>query len=279
MGNKGFIPEIWSGSVLLSLKRALILANLFNNNYEGEVKFGNVLKINSPGEININDYSGSITDQDVEPSQQELKIDKQLYFSFLVDEIEAAQANVSLMNIYTQDAGYRLAKKVDTWLAEQFAAQAKILVTNSGSAYSVTSSNILSVISIAAQKLDEADVPDVGRYLVLCPWAWQKAGLAKITLDTNNSDTLANGFKGKLLGFDIYTSNSLVIGTPATNTNCKMIFGYNESATKAMQINKVETLPHASKFKSIVRGLNVLGCKVVRPEASGYIYATYAAES
>jgi hypothetical protein len=278
MSFNSFIPEIWSGKILLALKDILVAANLCNTDYEGEVTSGSVVKINSVGAVNVNTYSGTITNQVLTDAQKELKIDQKKYFSLTIDDVDNLQSTPKLLGTFGNEGAFALMKVLDTYILATAAAGAGIVVDNSGSAYSIKSTNIIELLGLVGQKMDENSVPTTGRYAILPPWMFAKLSIAKIALDTNNSDTFTNGFKGRCLGFDCYSSNNIVIGTPSTNALCKPIFGYSGSITLAQQLEKIEALRNPDAFGDIVRGLHVYGAKVGRPEATAYLYASYSAE-
>jgi hypothetical protein len=280
MGLDGFIPEIWSGTLFTRLEKAHVFGRIANRNYEGDIRGeGDVVKINMIGDINVSTYSKNnttLTVQTLDEAQRELKIDQVKYFDFVVDDVDQAQTRPKVMQAAMQRAAYKLRDTSDVFIAAKW-ADAGIIINNAGAAYSITSVNITEYMSLIAQKMSEVDVPAEGRWLAAPPWWFSKLSLAKIALDTNNSDTLANGFRGRYLGFDLYESNNVVIGTPATNALCRIMAGDADSITFAEQITKVEAYRSHTRFADEVRGLYIYGAKVARPESLAMFYATYAA--
>jgi hypothetical protein len=282
MGTQAFIPEIWSGELLTRLQKAHVFASVCNRNYEGDISgLGNVVKINQIGMVNVNTYtydSTTLTRQGIDDAQKELKINQAKYFDVLVDDVSVAQQKPKLMQGIMGEAAYRLRDEADKYISGLY-TDAGVKVNNSGSAYSVTSVNIVELLSLVNQKLSENAVPAEGRWLVAPPWFFAKLTLAKIALDTNNTMTLENGFRGRLLGFNMYESNNVTIGTPASNALCRILAGYNGTITFAEQLVKMEALRSYNTFGEEVRGLYVYGAKVVRPESLCELYASYAAEA
>lgn len=279
MALDGFIPEIWSGQLLTRLQKAHVFGSVANRNYEGEITGeGDIVKINMIGDINVSSYvknNTSLTVQTLDEAQKELKIDQVKYFAFKVDDVEKAQMRPKVMEAAMQQAAYKLRDNSDAYVAAKW-ADAGIIITSSGSAYSITSVNITEYMSVIAQKMDESNVPAEGRWMVAPPWWFAKLSLAKIALDTNNSDTLANGFRGRYLGFNLYQSNNVVIGTPSTNANCRIMAGDADSITFAEQVLKIEAYRPEASFSDAVKGLYVYGAKVARPESLAMFYASYA---
>lgn len=282
MSLDGFIPEIWSGTLLERLQKAHVFASVFNRDYEGDIReAGDIVKINQIGTISVASYtsdSTSITPQTIDDAQKELKVNQQKYFAFKVDDVTAAQIKPKIMQAAMAEAAYRLRDNADTYVGGLY-TESNCKVNSSGSAYSVTSVNIIEILSLAGQKLSENYCPLEGRWMVAPPWFFAKLTLAKVALDTNNTETLSGGFRGRIMGFDMYESNNVTIGTPASNANCRILAGYRGTGTFAEQLLKVEAYRPEANFSDAVKGLYVYGAKVVRPETLCEVYASYAAEA
>jgi len=285
-----FIPEVWAGTVLSRLNDALVFGQVVNRDYEGDIRgFGDVVKINEIGPITVNTYNATstsaLTVQSLSDAQKLLQINQSKYFAFWIDDIDAAQTKPKLMSEAMREASWSLANNIDEYIAALYAEAGLVAAgSRSGSTITgqdITSTNILKYLSIAAQKLDENNVPQMGRWMVVPPWMGHKMILANIVQDTNNSQVLSNGLLGRgMYGFDIYVSNNITNGTPAADDACVM-FGYRGSISLAVQVTRVETARPAldGGFKTLVKGLVVYGAKVVRPNALGVMYADYTAEA
>lgn len=285
-----FIPEIWSGTILSRMNDALVFRSVVNTDYEGDITgFGDVVKINEIGPITVNSYNATstsaLTVQSISDAQKLLQINQAKYFAFWIDDIDAAQTKPKIMSEAMKEASFAMANNIDEYIAGLYTEAALVAGgSRSGSTITgvdVTATNVLKYISIAAQKLDENNAPQQGRWMVVPPWFAHKLVLARIVQDTSNSGTLASGSLGTgLYGFDFYVSNNITNGTPAADDACVM-FGYRGAISLAVQVTKVETARPAldGGFKTLVKGLVVYGAKVVRPATLGVLYADYTAEA
>jgi hypothetical protein len=70
--------------------------------------------------------------------------------------------------------------------------------------------------------------------------------------------------------FTLYVSNLLA---SSADSATEIVFGHKSAIAFASQITKVENLPNPNDFGQLIRGLNVYGFKVVKPEALGWIHA------
>ena len=122
--------------------------------------------------------------------------------------------------------------------------------------------------------LDEQDVPENGRYLILPPTLIgliKQSDLKDASLAGDGTSILRNGRVGMIDRFTIYLSNLLSTftgggGEAATN----VIFGQRHALTFASQLIKNENLRAERTFGELFRGLQVYGFKVIKPEALGH---------
>jgi len=281
MSLQNFIPTIWAGEILNTFQTSHVLAALCNRDYEGLITGqGDTVKINSIGDITVSSYvknSTTLSVQELQTAQTTLLIDQAKYFAFSVDDVDAAQANVSVMQKAMQKAAYKLSETVDQAIGGLYGSAAHT-VTDA----TFDSALAFNTIATARQYLDEEGVPKAGRWLVLPPWAITKLLLAKI-LNTEGSvnaeGELGNGYVGRLMGFNVYESNNLTQSGTAPDYTTYGLAGVNEAISYAEQIVKVEAYRPESNFSDAVKGLHVYGYKVVQPKGLVSLALTYSAET
>jgi len=283
MSLEAFIPQIWSGEILSQLRKAHVFGFVANRNFQGDISaFGDTVKINMIGNITVSDYtknSTSMTPQILDDASKFLRIDKAKYFNFRVDKVDQAQAKPSVMAEAMARAAYGLRDESDTDIAALYTdAQIVSGLGTAALAIAITSVNVTEYVSLVASKLDEANVPQESRWMVIAPWFRHKLELADITLNTDNTSTITNGFFRNFLGFNLFVSNNVSIGTPATNTHTRIMAGYNGTITLAEQLLEVEAFKPEASFGDAVKGLYVYGIKTVRPETLACLDCTYTAE-
>ena len=272
MSIASFIPEVWSARLLEHLRKNLVVANLFNRNYEGEIsQMGDTVHINQLAEITIKDYTANV---DIENPDQlsttsiPLVIDQGDYYNFYLNDVDRAQARGDLMDNAMRSSAYGLADKLDMYLAGLLATgtlttglgtDANPLYVNAQTAYEL-------VVKMKVA-LDKANVPTQGRYLLMPP---EFEGY--MLLDQrfaggagNNAEArLINGMVGRAAGFDIYISNNV------KNTDgslFKVCASTVDQATYANQLVRTEAYRREKGFDDGVKGLHVYGAKILRPEA------------
>lgn len=268
-----FIPEIWSKKLQTRFYASTVLSEVTNNDYEGEIRnAGDKVNIRIPPAISVTDYdpmNPSITYETLGENYLELVVDKAKTYAFKVDDVLAAQSDIALVNEATQDAAEKMKIAVDTEVLASMATSAtsSIDVTDIGSYTDVTKDNIIELILAAGQKLDELNVPETGRFMILTPkaiTALKSSDLKDASLAGDSTSILRNGRVGQVDRFTVYSSNLL----PSNGAGEKIaIAGTKAFMSFASQFVKTETIRMESQFGDGVRGLQVYGFKAVHPDA------------
>ena len=291
-----FIPEIWSGKLQVKFYKSTVLAEITNNDWEGEIKNqGDTVHIRSIPTITISNYTKGMNLSNQVPTSTpiELTIDKGKYFSVIVDDVDEVQADVRLMDIFTNDAGEQMKISIDNDVLNNVAADAaaankgatagaisaNINLGTTGAPVSVSKTNVLDTIINVGQVLDEQNVPEDGRWMVVTPWfaaLLKSSDLRQAYLTGDDVSPLRNGKLGMIDRFTLYVSNNVNQVTDGSNKCYHFLAGTRDAISFASQITNVESLRSTTTFGNIVRGLNVYGYKVVKPEALVDLYATRA---
>lgn len=291
-----FIPEIWSGKLQVKFYKSTVLGEITNNDWEGEIKNqGDTVHIRSIPTITISSYTKgqNLSNQVPTSTPIELTIDYGKYFSVIVDDVDAVQADVKLMDIFTNDAGEQMKIAIDNDVLNNVAADAAadnqgatagaisgdIDLGTTGASIALDKNNILDNILKCGQVLDEQNVPEDGRWMVIPAWMsamLKTSDLRQAYLTGDAESPLRNGKIGMIDRFTLYVSNNLDVVADG-GTNCwHVLSGTRDAISFASQITNVETLRAQTTFGNIVRGLNVYGFKVVKPEALVDLYVSKA---
>lgn len=286
MSIKNFIPTIWSTKILQHMRDNLVYAGLVNRDYEGEItRRGSSVEVSMPGEVTIKDmpsrtYGGAKAIREIDaPEGMEVQkvtllIDQEKYFNFGVDDVDKVQMNLDLMNSYTESASYGFQSTIEKHVAEIMAKEAKLVLGSDEHPVALTSENIYKQLIKMKVGLDKANVPPVGRFVVLPPEA---EGLLLednkfVYVGTSSSeDSLKNGKVFRACGFDIAISNNV----PVNDNKYKIIATYKGSTTFAQQLLETKAYSPEKGFGDALKGLVVFGAKVVRPDKIVCMTATF----
>jgi hypothetical protein len=308
-----FIPTIWSSKLNAKFYAASVFADICNRNWEGDIQnLGDKVVINNIPSLTISDYvvGGNLSYQTPAPSTIELQIDRAKYFGFNVSDVLDYQAKPDLMDAFSNDAAEQMRIVIDsTAIYRTFyqgaaanrgaTAGVKSGAINLGSdtapvQSTATANTLLNLILGMAGVLDEQNVPDSDRWLVIDPVTrtqLMQSNLQQAYLTGDATSPVRNGLIGKIDRFSIYVSNQLptapqtgatnanlwvsgdgseistAAGTFATSKRRALIAGHTSAISFASQLTKTEQLRNPTDFGDLVRGLQVFGHKVTKPEA------------
>jgi len=282
-----FIPEIWSGKLIENFYDATVLAVIANTDYEGEIKaHGDTVNIRTTPELTIKDYvkGQTLSIENPDKPKLQLLIDKGKYFAAVEDDVDQVQSDIAMMDAWSKDASERMKIVIDTDVLGNIATDVPsankgltageqtlaIDLGVTGTANALTTSNVLTEIINHGTVLDEANVPEQDRWMVIPA---KMAGLIKqsdlkdASITGDGSSPLRNGRLGMIDRFMLYVSHNLPLSATGPSGEFTIFSGHKKGLTFASQMTNMETLRSESTFGDIIRGLQVYGYKVVKPEA------------
>jgi N4-gp56 family major capsid protein len=291
-----FIPEIWSDEVVAAYQSNLVLAPLVKK-MAMTGKKGDTLHIPKPvrGTANAKAENTAVTIQNATESEVQVTIDKHFEYSRLIEDITEAQALASLRQFYTGDAGYALAKQVDTDLFElgksfgnnnaayEGTGSYFIDATNGLTQYTDDTANGAADVFTdegfrdLIQKMDDADVPMDNRCLVVPPSVRNAImGITRYSSsDFVDGRVVNNGQIGNLYGIDIFvSSNCPVIETAANNSASAvdlkqaMLFHKDAMVLAEQQGVRSQTQYKQEFLGSLYTADTLYGTAVLRPDAA-----------
>ena len=291
-----FIPEIWSDEVVAAYKSNLVIANLVKKMGMSGKK-GDTIHVPKPirGSATAKAANTAVTIQNSTEEEVLIAIDKHFEFSRLIEDITEVQALASLRQFYTGDAGYGLAKQIDSDLFQlgkkfgddngsgsdwvhsntyNFSGSAGI---ETYAADAVAAGDVFNDAGFRAaiQKLDDADVPMDGRSFVVPPSIRNAImGVDRyMSSDFVDGRGVKNGQIGNLYGIDVYTtSNCPVLETASENSAGGIVKGAMLFHKDAMVLAEQQAVRSQTQYKQEFLGTLytadcLYGTQVLRPEA------------
>jgi hypothetical protein len=262
-----FQPEIWASQLLSVLRKSLVYANACNRDYEGEIaNAGDTVHITSIGDPTIGTYSKDtdITVQVLTDADRALLIDQQKYFAFEVDDIDLRQVQNSggLMSEAAQRAAFGLADVTDQFLVQRMlGSDGTTTVQSLGIVDATTPTNVYDKLVVpAGVKLNQANVPQQGRFLIVDPAAYGQLLLDSRFIKVNEagvSDGLRNGVVGHAGGFEISMSNNAfqanrtVVLTGGNTTTITAAAGSFNQGDVGMSLSGYTNVGASSKVGSV----------------------------
>lgn len=256
-----FIPEIWSDEIVAAYKKNLVLANVvMKMNFRG--KKGDTVHVPAPtrGAASAKGATNAVTLIAATETEVQISINKHYEYSRLIEDIVEAQALNSLRQFYTSDAGYALAKQVDTDLVQLGRAfngatvgtddyatsntTTKAFIGGDGTtAYNSTSTNASALTDAAIrrtiQRLDDNDTPMDGRFFIIPPSSRNTLmGLARYTEQAfvGNGDAIRNGEIGNLYGIPVFVTSNADFGAGSSGADRICLMGHRDSMVLVEQM-------------------------------------------
>lgn len=267
-GEQHFIPEVFSKKLQAKFYAQTVLSEVTTNEYEGEISgLGNKVNIRAVPAVTVADYTGTLSYSDVTSSTIELNIDKAKSYAFKVDDILRTQADIDFMNEAAKDAAQNMKIEIEQDVFANVAAGSSLTDINATPA-TISTSNVLGFILEAGQTLDENNIPEEDRFMIVNPATasiLKQTELRQAYLTGDSVSPLRNGFIGMVDRFKMYVSNNLSTTSGVTSG----LYGHPKAIAYASQFTNTETVRLESSFGDGVRGLAVYGYKVVLPTAIG----------
>lgn len=308
-----FIPTVWSAKLNAKFYAASVYGDIANTNWQGDISgMGDKIVINQAPTITVSNYTAGTNLSYAVPAPDtiEMVIDKGKYFAFQINDVLDYQSKPNLMDMFATDAAEQMRIAIDSNVVYNTfsggaAANKGATAGNKSASYNMgtdaapvalTAANVVQKVLELASILDEQNVPESDRYLVIDPATRAllfQSDLAKAYSTGDATSPVRNGKIGTIDRFTVYVTNQLPkaaagTATPwtsgdgtetsvtSTGTVLKrkaIIAGHKSAITFASQITKMEELRNPNDFGDYIRSLNVYGFKVVKPEALALMVA------
>ena len=265
--------ERYSALILAKIRKENKLKNgvVFNTDYEGSPKAGNVKIPVRDTEVAVSDYdkANGITAGMGSTTYENFPINKDKAVNEIIDGYDAQLVPDNLVADRLDSAGYSLATALD----------------NDGATVLLAGSTPMNVAALAAdtvydtivdirEAMSEANIPDDGRrYLLVTPrtYSYILKSPEFIKASALGDDVVQSGVVGKIAGFNVIEWND-------KTANLAMIAGHPRFATRAEEFSvpvHIQDLNGSGKYigASAVQGRFAYGHKVLRSVAIRAVYA------
>jgi len=272
MAVKHFIQTIWSKKIQDDLEEKCKLVKDCTRTYEGDCKYANTVRILAVGDPTVDGYIGQDIDiEEMTDSSQDLVIDVQNYFAFMVNDVDKAQSVPGLPEKYQQKAMKKLALKREKFIGALVAGKA--LSTADEKAGKTTYKEGATTIITATNKtkaaikvaLDEAIVTlreknfDDSGVIEIDPRDYSLFKDELIEIKTANDELIKRGVVGEYDGYEVKSTNNVY-----KDSNFVYCIVRSTSAIAfAGQINEVEAGRMERRFSDYIRGLDTFGAKII----------------
>ena len=291
-----FIPELWSTKMTTKFYNTTVFGEICDTSYEGEIaRMGDKVYIRRTPDIAVSPYEVGMGIIYQVPNVQAtaLIIQYGLYWAYQVDNIDRYQADINLLDNFSQDAVQKVMIAQDTNLLNAFPGM--VDSTNSGSNAGfvsgdinlgsvaaplvVTAQNCIDSVFLAAgQALDENKVPRDGkRWIVLPSWLIRKMKNSELKYAYETGDAVSpvrNGRVGRTDDFIIYQSNNISPSSDGSLQTWSIPFGHPAGLAWASQFLDTAAVKLVNQIGIGVYSVCGYGFNVVEPTYCGFVYCT-----
>lgn len=297
---QNFTPQIWSLKVVERINQINVMLPLVNRDWEGEIsQAGDTVYVRTYGDVVTGSYvrGQPISYNNLAPTKETLTVNQSKYAAIEVDDLDAAQNDLNALQGYTGRLGVSFSNTIEAFLQGFYSsANSANVVNNSGSAITLSTSNTYSTIVGAGLALDNQNLPQYGRWMMVSPT--MKSFLVKdstyFVRATDLGDEIVTsglipdpneggeqmraptareastlGFVGKAGGFDLWMTTASF----ADANGRYLMFGQDRPISFASQLHTMEALRLETTFATAVRGLMLYGGQVFAENAKklGYL--------
>jgi hypothetical protein len=279
-----FIPTLWSDEIRAAYEKSLVIAPKVKK-LSMTGKKGDAVVIPAPirGAASVKAENVAVTIQNNLEQNVQVAIDKHYEYSRFIEDITETQALSSLRKFYTDDAGYALARQIDTDLMDlgkslgngdgsSWTNSASFQVAAGGGLEAYGTGSVDTAFTDEAfraliQKMDDADVPMDDRCFVIPPSVRNSImGLERyVSSDFTGGQTVQNGLIGNLYGIDIMVSTN--VATPATGVRAAQLIHKDTYILAEQQAIRSQTQYKQEFLGTLYTADTLYGVKTFRPDA------------
>lgn len=268
MSTRNFVPTVWEAQADKALDEWLIAANFCNQQYTGSVeKAGDQIRVQQAVRPTIHTSTDGkpitlSTAERVDDTSLTMTLLHQVWYNFEIPDIDKAQAEGNLKEIFLDEAIQGNANQIDIDIFKC----ANDPAVKKTSSTEITKDNILGAINKGYEELFKNNVPPNSEIEVSITPAFHTVFLeAYEKLDTNNSEMLKQGIVGKYGPGTIKMSNNIYNnGTDDFITmRTKKAIAFAKPLTK---MYATDATSNSAGFGDILKGFTLYEAKVMRPK-------------
>src|SRR5215218_3912332 len=239
------VAQVWSARILAKLEKTLIFGQplIINTDYEGDIsQYGDRVHVHSVADPSVSTYTPgttTLTYEDPTDTRVTLVIDQVKSFSFRLEDVNIAQLRPdALVDELSIRAAFKLRDTADTYIANLYTG-----ATNTVATSQITATNAYGKIVNLARQMDDADIPEEGRFCVVKPWIkellLQNADFLRAT-ESVAKPAVLNGQIGTVGGISVLASCNAVDPCSAPVLSC-CVAVHNSAWSFAQQTLKTES--------------------------------------
>jgi hypothetical protein len=241
--------EVWAKEQQTVFYKSNVAMKVADMSFNAQMKRGDTLNRpfrSTAAKVQAYVRGTDIDIDDMTDTQEQLSVNREFATGRYIDDFDTIQSNYNLAAAYGRDDAMSLSNQVDAdYLGEVINATSTVddgsVGGTAGDAIVLTTSNVLSVIASAKQKLQKQNVPLSDLFGVVSPEFERVLIEYGAGRDTQSGDrTQNNGFITDFYGFKLFSSNQLAntavlaLATNPTNGDVIIVNGVTFTAVSSI---------------------------------------------
>lgn len=208
-------PEIWAKEQQEVFYKENVAMKIADVSHKGEMSFGDTLNrpYRSSNAVQAYTRGTAITIDDKTATQEQLSVNRQFATGFYIDDFDKIQSRYEEAARYGRDDGVYLSNQVDSDVLGEYGNATSTVDDGTiggtaGNGISLTTSNVLKVVSASKKALKKQNIPENDLFGVISPEFEDILIQYGAGRDTNMGDT--SNKEGSIMsfyGFTLYSSN------------------------------------------------------------------------
>ena len=268
------IKETWSTNLQDQLRENFVGRMIANTKFDWSFTGSDTVNFPRQAKLTIGtlaDFNASLTEQDITTTNETFVLDQIRYFAFRLNIIDRIETYIDPKNQTYKDSREGFSREDDRAVLGQYANAGYVLddwdmeaPTNLGAGNPIITSkdNIFDMVTAQNQILDEANVPENDRFMILDPIRKRQIKNSPLLnrATTKWDDLVRKGFFGDIDDTNIWFSNGL---TSAAGT-IHALWGQGKPVSFASNLKPqvfVGSIAESSNFTFQVKGATKFGVK------------------
>ena len=268
MAVTSFKHHVWEQALIVPYHNRSVaeLLSARPTKLEGTKAVFNVLAGNT-----INDYSGTVSFEDIRTTSVDLNFDQKKYWAVKLDDVDSAQLvnEGALMGDLMTEQAYLMAETIDTKFLTEACSTPGTEIGSASAKKTITKADIYDYIVDLGTALNKKKVPRSNRFVVVPS---DILGLlSKDARFTLQPVILSNGVvEGQTInGMQVVVSEELPAG--------KIVALHKDAVGYGKQLDQTEAMRLETSFADGVRGLAMYGVATLRKDAKAVLHYTIGA--
>ncbi len=260
-----FNKEVWATSIQGLLENASVANAVANRNVVPN-DAGDKFHILGISDVSVAAYTqgSGLTYNDPTGTDVEFTFNIDNVVPLVAYDKDVQQSSVDWQMLYADRAGHKLRDAFDAAVFADYASAADLNDGVDAFTVGTDASGVPAMFARIAKILNEANLPQEGRYVVIDPAMKEAIDIWASSKGSSFGDQVSiNGFAGNLFGLNVYVSNNLTTATSVVH-GLAGVRGWGLATADLINPEDVEVIRDKDEYANFIRTRHVAGHKIYK---------------